>query len=281
MTTLDPYSKAAEAAAYLKTKGEAPVVAAVLGSGLGAFADKLENAERIPFADIPHFPNVAGTGHAGGVVLGNLPGNGPRIVVLAGRVHIYEGHELNVVVHALRSLALWGVKAVLLTNAAGGLGDGFQAGDLMLITDHLNLTGKNPLVGKNDDRLGARFPDMSTTYDPALCDIARNAAKELGITLREGVYAGMLGPSYETPAEIRMLKILGASAVGMSTVCEAIAARHAGMKVLGFSCITNLAAGISKTELNHAEVKETADKAAANFTKLVELSLSRVAKALS
>ncbi len=270
------YSKAKEAADYLSQKSEPPVMGAVLGSGLGAFADTLEDAVRINYADIPNFPNVAVTGHAGQLVLGRLPGGGPRIAVLAGRVHIYEGHALDDVVHALRSLALWGVKGLLLTNAAGGINANFSAGDLMLITDHLNLTGKNPLIGKNDENLGVRFPDMSTAYDPELCDIVRGAAADLKQTLREGVYAGLLGPSYETPAEIRMLRVLGADAVGMSTVCETIAARHAGLKVVGISCITNLAAGISKTALNHAEVKETADRSRDAFVKLVELSLNRI-----
>lgn len=274
----DPYSAADEAAEALRARCEAPTVAVVLGSGLGAFADRLVEPTVVDYADLPHFPKVGVRGHAGRLVVGRLGEGGRRVAALAGRVHLYEGHSPGVVVHPVRTLWRWGVRAVMLTNAAGGIATGLEPGDLMLITDHINLTGMNPLVGPADPRLGPRFPDMSAAYDPALCDDLRAAAKARGLTLREGVYTGLAGPSYETPAEIRMLSILGGDAVGMSTVAEVIAARHAGLRVCGVSCITNLAAGLSTEPLDHAEVEATAGEARSAFIALLDEGLERIAK---
>lgn len=243
-----------------------PAVGVVLGSGLGAFADSLAGLARLPYHEIPHMPQAAVVGHAGQLCFGRV---GPvPVACLQGRVHAYEGHPLERVVFGVRLLAELGCRAVLLTNAAGGIRPGLAPGDLMLLRDHLNLTGRNPLVGPNDDR-GPRFPDLSHAYDPAVRDAAHRAATELGVRLHEGVYAAMLGPTYETPAEIRMLSILGADAVGMSTVPEVIALRHRGVRVGAMSCITNLAAGLSHGTLEHAEVEATARSARAAFTRLL------------
>ena len=236
-----------------------PRVGLVLGSGLGAFGDTLDDLVKVPFHDLPHLPQSKVVGHSGNLCFGNV--SGVPVVCMQGRVHLYEGHPVESVVHGARTMARLGVRAVLVTNAAGGIEASWTPGDLMLISDHLNLTGQNPLVGPNDDTLGPRFPDMTTAYDPELRAIAHKVAKDAGFSLREGVYAGLLGPTYETPAEIRMLRTMGAHAVGMSTVLETIALRHMGVKVGALSCITNLAAGISKTELNHAEVEEIAKAA--------------------
>jgi len=243
-----------------------PQVGLVLGSGLGGFADSLRDAERLPYAEIPEMPRSAVVGHAGNLCLGAI-GQVP-VACLQGRVHFYEGHTLNRVVFGVRLLAELGCNAVLLTNAAGGIGVGFDAGDLMLITDHLNLIGDNPLRGPTYGA-GPRFPDLSAAYDREWCALARMAARESGIALREGVYAAMLGPSYETPAEIRMLRSVGADAVGMSTVPEVIALRQIGVRVGAISCITNLAAGISPTPLDHAEVEATAQRSKRAFTELL------------
>lgn len=236
-----------------------PRVGLVLGSGLGAFGDTLDDLVKVPFHDLPHLPQSKVVGHSGNLCFGTV--GGVPVVCMQGRVHLYEGHPVESVVHGARTMAKLGVRAVLVTNAAGGIEASWTPGDLMLISDHLNLTGQNPLVGPNDDTLGPRFPDMTTAYDAELRAIAHKVAKDAGFSLREGVYAGLLGPTYETPAEIRMLRTMGAHAVGMSTVLETIALRHMGVKVGALSCITNLAAGISKTELNHAEVEEIAKAA--------------------
>jgi purine-nucleoside phosphorylase len=233
-----------------------PRVGLVLGSGLGAFGDTLDDLVKVPFHDLPHLPQSKVVGHSGNLCFGHV--SGVPVVCMQGRVHLYEGHPVEAVVHGARTMAKLGVRAVLVTNAAGGIEASWTPGDLMLLSDHLNLTGQNPLVGPNDDTLGPRFPDMTTAYDPELRAIAHKVAEDAGFSLREGVYAGLLGPTYETPAEIRMLKAVGANAVGMSTVLETIALRHMGVKVGALSCITNLAAGISKTELNHSEVEEIA-----------------------
>lgn len=263
-------------------------VAVVLGSGLGHIADTMieQGGKYIDYHSIPHFPVSSVEGHKGRLVLGTVTdastastenaGKPKRVLLMQGRVHRYEGYSAQEVVFPVRVLLALGVKTLILTNAAGGLGDGMQAGDLMLLTDHLNLTADNPLIGHNDNRLGVRFPDMSETYTPALRELALQIASSQGLPLQQGVYAGLLGPSYETPAEIRMLKTMGAHAVGMSTVLEAIAARHGGAKIIGISCITNLAAGISKTLLNHDEVKEIADRSAGAFAKLVVGIVERV-----
>ena len=242
----------------------------VLGSGLGAVADEVlegAGAQAIPYGEIPHFPTSSVAGHKGRLVFGEVAGQ--SVLLMQGRVHAYEGYDPAQVVFPIRVLMALGVKKVILTNAAGGITPGMQPGTLMLITDHLNLTGSNPLLGRNDDRLGPRFPDMSFTYHPDLQNVARRVAGEVGCDLAEGVYAGLLGPSYETPAEIKMLQTLGANAVGMSTVFEAIAAGHRGVQVLGISCITNLAAGISDQELSHEEVAETAQKVERVFADLI------------
>ena len=275
------YQQIEEAAAYLKSVTEPPSIAVILGSGLGAFANTLESAITIPYGDIPHFPDVHVVGHSGQLVIGTIPGSTTRVAALAGRVHLYEGHAVTKVVHPVRSLAKWGVKGAILTNAAGGINPSFNVGDLMLITDHLNLSGTNPLLGLNDRRLGTRFPDMSTAYNPEFGAKISAWANACGIHLQKGVYCGLLGPSYETPAEINMLKVIGGDAVGMSTVCEVIAANHAGMSVAGFSCITNLAAGMGDEPLNHQEVKASADEARDRFIKLLTHSVIEFDQLLS
>lgn len=254
-----------------------PAVGVVLGSGLGAWADSLSSLDRIPYGEIPRMPRSSVVGHAGNLCLGLS--DGVPVACLQGRVHLYEGHDPDRVVFGVRLLARLGCRAVLLTSAAGGLGAGFAPGDLMLITDHINLMGKNPLCGANIEDFGTRFPDMTEAYEPALRAAAREAAAETGTTLHEGVYAGLLGPTYETPAEIRMLATLGASAVGMSTVPEVIALRHMGVPVAAISCITNLAAGISKTKLDHSEVEATARMTRDRFTALLSAWVKRSAAA--
>ncbi|KYG01353.1 purine-nucleoside phosphorylase, partial [Sorangium cellulosum] len=244
-----------------------PSVGVVLGSGLGGWGDELSGLVKVPYAEIPGMPRPAVEGHAGFLCAGCV-GDVP-VACLQGRAHLYEGHPPAKAVFGVRVLARLGCRAVLLTNAAGGINPGFAAGDLMLLTDHLNLMGTNPLVGPNDDALGKRFPDMTYAHDPRLLDLARAAASDAGVPLREGVYAGLLGPTYETPAEIRMLRTLGADAVGMSTVPEIIALRHMGVPAAAISCITNLAAGLTQRELDHKEVEETARRARARFTALL------------
>jgi purine-nucleoside phosphorylase len=233
-----------------------PKIGLVLGSGLGAFADTLDGLVKIPYGELPHIPVSQVPGHAGNLCFGHT--DGVAVMCMQGRVHLYEGHPIASVVHGVRTMARLGVSCVLLTNAAGGLDPTWSAGDLMLMSDHLNLMGCSPLVGHNDEALGPRFPDMSAAYDPELRAMLREVARAANIPLREGVYAGLLGPTYETPAEVRMLAGFGAQAVGMSTVPEVIALRHMGVRVGALSCVTNLAAGISKHALNHKEVEETA-----------------------
>lgn len=251
-----------------------PRVGVVLGSGLGAFADTLDELQKIPYGELPHIPSSNVAGHAGNLCLGYT--NEVPIVCMQGRVHLYEGHAIASVVHGVRTMARLGVGCVLLTNAAGGLEPSWSPGDLMLIADHLNLTGVSPLIGENDDALGPRFPDMSFAYDEDLRATVREVAAGVGITLREGVYAALLGPSYETPAEVRMLRGLGAQAVGMSTVPEVLALRHMGVRVGALSCITNLAAGISKHALNHKEVEETARARREDLLKLLSGWITRI-----
>jgi purine-nucleoside phosphorylase len=228
-----------------------PTIGAVLGSGLGAFADALQDSVAVPFDEIPHFPASTVEGHAGALVVGSI--EGVPLAVLKGRVHFYEGRSLEDVVFPVRVLGRLGVRTLCLTNAAGAINQAFQAGELMVLSDHINLLG-NPLVGPNEAELGPRFPDMSEAYDPELRRIAARAGAAAGVTTHEGVYIAVTGPSYETPAEIRMARTLGADAVGMSTVPEVIAARHMGMRVLALSCLTNLAAGVSKQPLDHRDV---------------------------
>jgi len=252
------------AAAFVAERLEIrPRVGVVLGSGLGGFADELASVTRLPYAEIPEMPRSLVVGHAGNLCLGRV--SGVPVACLQGRAHVYEGHTQSRAVFGVRVLAELGCRTVLLTNAAGGIHPSFLPGDLMLITDHLNLMGDNPLCGPNFGA-GPRFPDLSHAYDAALQGFARQAASASGVTLREGIYAAMLGPSYETPAEIRMLRTLGADAVGMSTVPEVIALRQRGVKVGAISCITNLAAGLSKQPLDHSEVEATARRSRQAFT---------------
>lgn len=250
-----------------------PDVALVLGSGLGGFAENIKIETEISYSDIPGFPVSTVPGHAGKFIFGYL--GDKKIVCMKGRIHFYEGYNISDVVLPARLMKMLGAKILFLTNAAGGLGEGFGAGDLMLITDHISIFAPNPLIGPNLDELGPRFPDMSNVYKKDLQDVIRAVAKENGIDLKEGVYCQCTGPSFESPAEIKMLAKLGVSAVGMSTVNEAIAANHMGMRICGVSCISNLAAGISGEPLSHEEVQEAADKAAPLFTKLVSESIKR------
>jgi len=256
--------------------GFAPRVGLILGSGLGAFAESLERRVTIPYAELPDFPHSSVHGHAGALVLGFHQGTLP-VVTMQGRVHFYEGYQPWQVGFPARVLCRLGISSLVVTNAAGGINQGFEVGDLMAITDHLNLSGYNPLVGPNDEALGPRFPDMSHAYDPGLLQVLRASAEASGVRLREGVYASLSGPSYETPAEIRMLRTLGADAVGMSTVPEVIVAAHMGVKVTGISCITNLAAGLSSQKLSHDEVGETAHRVKDVFGRLLTRFLSDAA----
>lgn len=267
--------KIAAAAEYvLSHTRHRPVIGMVLGSGLGDFADTLTDAERIPFSRIPNFPLPTVPGHAGAMVFGKKQGK--EVVVLQGRIHFYEGLPQQEITLPVRVLAAIGVKTLVLTNAAGGVNTDFRPGDLMLISDHINYSFSNPLIGPNLDRFGPRFPDASDIYTARLREAVAEAAAEAGIPLREGVYMMFSGPSYETPAEIRMARVLGADAVGMSTVPEALAAAHCGLQVVGISCITNMAAGILKQKLNHAEVVETAARVHETFQKLLDAALTRI-----
>lgn len=268
-----------ESVAALRARdARVPSVVLVLGSGLGAFADTLVEANAIPYGEVPHLADVTVPGHAGKLVIGRVKeGPSPVIAALAGRIHLYEGHGPGDVVFNVRALVTLGARTLVVTNAAGGISPTLRPGDLTLITDHLNLTGISPLSGPNEETLGPRFPDMTDAYDPALRKLAHGAAESVGQTLREGVYAGLPGPSYETPAEIRMLRALGADLVGMSTVAEVIAARHMGARVLGLSCVTNLAAGVSPHALSHAEVEETARHSRGRFVALLEAILRGLA----
>ncbi len=248
-----------------------PDVALVLGSGLGNYADNIKIETEISYSDIPGLPVSTVPGHAGKFIFGYV--DNVKVVCMKGRVHFYEGYDVTDAVLPARLMKMLGAKILFLTNAAGGLGEGFKAGDLMLINDHVSIFAPNPLIGPNVDELGPRFADMSEVYDKDLQEVIRNVAKAEGIDLKEGVYCQLTGPSFESPAEIRLLGKLGVSAVGMSTVIEAIAANHMGMRICGVSCISNLAAGISDQPLCHEEVQEAADKAAPLFTKLVTESI--------
>jgi purine-nucleoside phosphorylase len=249
--------------------GIVPQVGLVLGSGLGAYADTLGAAQAIPYGDLPGFPISSVQGHAGRLVFGHAKAGVP-VLAMQGRVHHYEGHDLATVVFPIRVLIAAGCRTLIITNAAGGIGDGLTPGQLVLIKDHINLLGSSPLRGENDPALGPRFPDMTEAYDVALRHLAQAAGQTLGMQLPEGIYAACPGPQYETPAEVRMLRGLGADLVGMSTVPEVICARHMGAKVLGISCVTNLAAGISPNPLSHDEVTETATRVRASFLALLD-----------
>jgi purine-nucleoside phosphorylase len=257
-----------------------PRIGVVLGSGLGAFADSLGHTTRLRYSAIPGLPIATAIGHAGELVIGTLGANGRGTVdlaVMSGRFHLYEGYTAQQVTSGIRLFRELGIKRVVLTNAAGGINADFAKGALVLISDHINLQGANPLVGLNDEKLGPRFPDMTEAYSNRFRQLARDVANELEITLHEGVYAAVLGPSYETPAEIRFLKAIGADVVGMSTVAETIAANQMGMEVLCISCVTNLAAGLSGEKLSHQEVLATADRVSGTFLKLLRALLPKVA----
>jgi len=256
-----------------------PEIGLILGSGLGAFADSLTDATRVAYADIPTFPRSTAIGHAGQMVLGNA-GNIP-VAAMQGRAHLYEGYSAQEVTFPIRVFGRMGIRAVILTNAAGGINLGYSQGALVLIRDHINLQGSNPLVGPNDDRFGVRFPDMSQAYARDYRQIAREEAGKLRIPLHEGVYAGLLGPSYETPAEIEYLRRIGADLVGMSTVAEVIAARHLDIKVLAISCVTNMAAGTLDQSLSHSEVMETGERVKTIFEALLRAVLPRMAQDVS
>ncbi|MCD8045619.1 MAG: purine-nucleoside phosphorylase [Clostridiales bacterium] len=255
-----------------------PEVALVLGSGLGAYADQMKIEHVIDYHEIEGFPVSTVAGHAGRFVFGYV--SDIPVVAMQGRVHYYEGYSMSDVVLPTRLMGLLGAKALILTNASGGIQEGMHAGDLMLITDQISDFVPSPLIGQNPDELGVRFPDMSHIYDGKLQEAVRTAAGRLGISLKEGVYIQLTGPNYESPAEIRMCKAIGADAVGMSTACEAIAANHMGMKICGISCISNLAAGIAKHPLTHAEVQESADRVAPLFQKLVTESIVEISKVI-
>jgi len=272
---LGTYERVEAAAAAIRSRcGLLPETAIVLGSGLGAFAETLLDAVAAPYGDLPHWPASKIVGHEGRLVIGNVAGK--RIAALAGRVHFYEGHDLETVVFATRVMGRLGVKRIVLTNAAGGINTSFSQGALMIIDDHINLLGSNPLLGANDERFGPRFPDMSEVYSSRLRDVADAVARDKGIAVRHGIYVATTGPSYETPAEIRFFRTIGADAVGMSTVPEAIAARHMGLEVLGISCITNMAAGVLPGVLAHDEVMETARRVRGAFVALLEGIVERL-----
>jgi purine-nucleoside phosphorylase len=272
----DDFTRAESAAQFLLSQTRLrPKIGLVLGSGLGAFADQLTDCTRIPYAQIPSFPRSTAIGHAGQMVIGKA--GAIPVAAMQGRVHLYEGYTAEQVSFPMRVFSRMGIGAVILTNAAGGINPQYQQGALVAMSDHINLQGHNPLLGPNDDRLGPRFPDMTRAYWKPYREIAIEEARKLGMTLHEGVYAAMLGPSYETPAEIRYLRTIGADLVGMSTVNEVIAAVHAGIKVLAISCVTNMAAGILDKPINHEEVLETGERVRGQFEALLRAVLPRIA----
>jgi purine-nucleoside phosphorylase len=271
----EQYSQAESAAQFILGRTSLrPQIGLVLGSGLGGFADSLTNSTPVPYADIPAFPRSTAIGHAGRMVIGNAAG--VPVAAMQGRVHLYEGYSAQEITFPIRVFGRMGIRAVIFTNAAGGINLGYSQGALVLIRDHINLQGTNPLVGPNDDRFGVRFPDMTHAYEKQYREIARAEAVKLNITLHDGIYAGLLGPSYETPAEIEYLRRIGADLVGMSTVAEVIAARHMGIKVLAISCVTNMAAGILDQPLSHKEVMETGERVKTTFESLLKAVLPRV-----
>ena len=277
MASTSLYERAEHATRIIRARiNVEPRVAVVLGSGLGGFADDFEEAVSIPYEDIPGFKRSTAQGHAGRLVIGKV--DSVPILAMQGRVHYYEGYSLEEVTFPIRAFALLGIKTLILTNAAGGINVQLQQGALMVLSDHLNLMGVNPLVGPNDERFGPRFPDMSTVYSPELQELVVEEAKAIGVEVRRGIYGALPGPSYETPAEILMLRNLGADAVGMSTVPEAIVARHMGLEVLGISCITNMAAGLSDQPINHEEVMATGDRVRGTFTELLRKVVSAISR---
>jgi purine-nucleoside phosphorylase len=265
-----------QAAGFVRARSPLrPAIGVVLGSGLGAFADELEDAVAVPFAEIPHFPASTVVGHSGALVVGRS--RGVPVAVLKGRVHFYEGYGLDQVVFPVRVLGRLGVKTLVITNAAGAINPSFAPGDLMVIEDHVNLLG-NPLLGPNEEALGPRFPDMSEAYDRGLRDVAESACRAASIRCHRGVYVSLTGPSYETPAEIRMFRTMGADAVGMSTVPEVIAARHMGIRVAGLSCLTNMAAGVTDRKLDHREVLETGERVKAALLEVLARIVTEAAR---
>lgn len=271
----DLISRINEARDYIVSRsGFVPEIALILGSGLGDMAEEAENKIIIDYKDIPNFPVSTVQGHKGRLIFGTIRGR--KVVFMQGRFHYYEGYKMEEVVFPVWVFKALGVKKLIVTNAAGGVNIGYRPGDLMLIKDHINYTNNNPLIGPNIEEFGPRFPDMSEAYSRELQEIVRSCASDIGISLQEGTYIFLTGPSYETPAEIRALRILGADAVGMSTVPEVVAAKHCGIMSVGISCITNMAAGILDQPLNHREVMETADRVKANFTKLIKSVVERI-----
>jgi purine-nucleoside phosphorylase len=272
---MNTYRKLIQSSDFLKSKMSLhPKIAFVLGSGLGAFADRISDATVIKFQDIPNYSKPTVEGHGGQLVIGKL--EGVPVICQQGRVHYYEGHSMQDVVHPVRVLGLLGIKTVILTNAAGGVRDGMVPGELMVIRDHLNLMGANPLMGPNIDELGPRFPDMTDAYSERIRKLMKTSYSELGIKFSEGVYAGLSGPAYETPSEVQLMRKHGADAVGMSTVPETIALRHMGVEVGGISCITNLGAGLSQHKLSHEEVTETGRLVAKSFSDLLATLAKRL-----
>ena len=274
--TTSLYERAEKAAQAIRSRSKADVsIAVVLGSGLGGFADELTEAAAIPYNEIPGFARATVEGHAGRLVIGKA--GDVKVAAMQGRFHFYEGYSLEEVTFPIRVLKLLGVQTVVLTNAAGTLNIEFTPGSLMVISDHLNLIGDNPLRGRNDERFGPRFPDLTVVYARELQDIVVNEANAMGLEMRRGIYAALSGPSYETPAEIHMIRTLGADAVGMSTVPEAIVARHMAMRVVGISCITNLAAGVSDRPVDHGQVMATGERVRESFTALLKRVIHRLA----
>lgn len=271
--------KIAETAERIRAQHhETPVIGLILGSGLGAYADTLTEKTVVPYSELPHFPRSTVLGHSGNLVLGRA--EGAPAVALQGRVHYYEGYSMAEVTFGTRVLGALGARCLVVTNASGGINVSYRPGDLMLISDHINLTGTNPLIGPNAEKAGDRFPDMSDAYSARLRSLAREVGAELNIPLCEGIYVGLAGPSYETPAEIRMLRTLGADAVGMSTVPEVIVANHMKISVLGISCITNMAAGILPQKLTHREVMDTTERVKGQFVSLLRGVMPRIAALL-
>jgi len=271
----DIYNKCKQSADFIASKFDAKgAIGLVLGSGLGELADEIDNPQVVEYKDIPNYPVPTVPGHEGKLILGTI--NGVKVLCMKGRFHYYEGHDMQTVTMYVRVMKLLGVKTIIITNAAGGINTTFEPGTLMVIDDFINFTGANPLRGANVDEFGVRFPDMTNVLDPKLKDLAFDCAKDLDIDLKRGVYIGFSGPSYETPAEIRFARTIGADAVGMSTVGELIVARHCSMPVLGISCITNLAAAVGNKELDHAHIQEVADRVKGQFKQLIKLIVERM-----
>ncbi|TNE95603.1 MAG: purine-nucleoside phosphorylase [Deltaproteobacteria bacterium] len=269
------YEKLGNTAKYIQSiKKVTPQVGVVLGSGLGAFVDRIEDPTVIPYSEIPGFYDCTVEGHTGRLILGKV--KGVEVAVLQGRIHAYEGHPMEDIVFPTRVLAILGIETLLLTNAAGGINKAYAPGDLVIIEDHINMMAKNPLIGPNIAELGPRFPDMTQAYNPEVREILATSAQKIGLKLHTGVYAGMLGPTYETPAEVKMMGICGADMVGMSTVPESIAANHLGIKVGGISCITNMAAGIQGKKLSHDDIKEQAVRVMNDFSNLLEEAIEKI-----